>query len=368
MERVNPFLTLIQAGLWEKEVLLDDCKDVNFARLMQIAEEQSVVGLITAGLERVKNVTVPQVVVLQYVGATLQIEQRNRAMNEFLSILISHLRKKDIYALLVKGQGIAQCYEKPLWRSSGDIDLLLTEENYKKAQQELTPLASEIKNENKEILHHEMTIDSWIVELHGSLCSRLWRRVNNGIKETQDSVFFGGMVRSWTNDRTQIYLPRADEDVIFVFTHILQHFYHEGIGLRQICDWCRLLWTYRDTLDLKLLKSRINNMGIMSEWKAFGALAIGSLGMPIEAMPFYSPSEKWKRKAVRILSFIIETGNFGHNRDLSYYSHKSFFMRKAISLRRHSKDAFRYFMIFPVDSVKVWSRMVLEGIEKIIKG
>lgn len=362
------FLTLLRAGLWEKEAKFCDCKDLDFSKLMQIAEEQSVVGLITAGLERVKNTTIPQPVVLQFIGATLQIEQRNKEMNFFVARLVEHLRKADVYAILVKGQGIAQCYERPLWRACGDIDLLLTEENYKKAQHELTPLASEIKNENKEIFHHEMTIDSWIVELHGSLCSRLWKSVNNGIKDAQLSVFIEGRVRSWMNCKSQIFLPRADEDVIFVFTHILQHFYHEGIGLRQVCDWCRLIWTYRENLDLRLLETRIDRMGIMSEWKAFGALAIGSLGMPEESMPFYSSALKWRRKADRIMAFILETGNFGHNRDFSYYSQKSLIKRKAVSLFRHTKDAFKYFMVFPLDSVKVWSKMIVEGFEKIIKG
>lgn len=56
---------------------------------------------------------------LQWIGEVQVIEQRNKAMNQFVAELIEKLRKADIYALLVKGQGIAQCYEKPLWRCSG---------------------------------------------------------------------------------------------------------------------------------------------------------------------------------------------------------------------------------------------------------
>ena len=55
-----------------------------------------------------------------YIGQTLQIEQRNRAINEFVARLIGELRKADVYTLLVKEQGIAQCYERPLWRACGD--------------------------------------------------------------------------------------------------------------------------------------------------------------------------------------------------------------------------------------------------------
>ena len=78
------------------------------------------------------------------------------------------------------------------------------------------------------------------------------------------------------------------------------------------------LWTYRDDLDLSLLDDRLRRMGVMSEWKAFGAQAVEWLGMPVEAMPFYSSSALIRWKVRRILAFVFETGNIGHNRDVSY--------------------------------------------------
>ena len=102
------------------------------------------------------------------------------------------------------------------------------------------------------------------------------------------------------NGKTQVFLPGYDCDAIYVFTHILQHFYKGGIGLRQVCDWCRLLWTFKDKLNLELLESQIRKAGLMSEWKAFGVFAVEYLGMPKEAMPFYSDSPKWSIKAKRI--------------------------------------------------------------------
>lgn len=86
------------------------------------------------------DVKVPQEWVLQFVGETLQIEQQNKEMNSFLSRLTEKMRGADIYSLLVKGQGIAQCYERPFWRASGDVDLFLSEDNYQKAKELLLPL------------------------------------------------------------------------------------------------------------------------------------------------------------------------------------------------------------------------------------
>lgn len=130
----SAFLALLRAGLWEKEVQLLPYGEIDYSEVMRLAEEQSVIGLIAAGLEYVVDVKVPQIEFLTFIGRAVQLEQQNSAMNNFIGILIKSLRKVDIYALLVKGQGIAQCYERPLWRSCGDVDLFLDNDNYDKAK------------------------------------------------------------------------------------------------------------------------------------------------------------------------------------------------------------------------------------------
>lgn len=372
------FLALLQTGLWGgdqrsvQEFNVQEFKDVDWNYIYQLAQEQSVQGLVLQGIEelRVKNfeLCIPQELLLQWIGEVQQIEQRNKAMNEFVAWLIDLLRKDNIYALLVKGQGIAQCYEKPLWRACGDVDLLLSDENYRNAIQVLKPIASSIDEENSYSKHLALTIEGWSVELHGTLRSGLFGCVDCELDNIQNDVFYGGRVRSWMNGQTQIFLLNADEDVIYVFSHILEHFFKEGIGLRQICDWCRLLWMYKDSLNYGLLESRIRKMGVMTEWKAFASLAVNYLGMPIGAMPFYSGDKKWKRKAGRVMEFVLETGNFGHNRDYSYQKEYPYIIYKSISFWKHLKDGAFFFSIFPLDSIKVtWSRMIV-GFSVVLQG
>ena len=360
------FFELLRAGFWEKEVRLSPYQDIDFSEVYRIAEEQSVIGLVAAGLEHVSDVKVPQQWALQFAGQTIQLEQRNKAMNVFIANLIEKLRKEDIYTLLVKGQGIAQCYENPLWRACGDVDLLLNDSDYGKAKKQLIPMAQSIEEENEYNQHLALIIDQWPIELHGTLRNGLWRRIDKTLDEIQYAVFCDGYVRTWLNGNTQVNLLRADEDVFFVFTHILQHFFQEGIGLRQICDWCRLLWTYRIELDFDLLEKRLRKAGVMTEWKAFAALAVDYLGMPVESMPFYDSC--FKVKGERILEFVLETGNFGHNRDYSYQKKYPYVIMKVISLWKHIVDFGRYFVIFPADSIRVMCRKINVGFAFIAKG
>ena len=362
------FFELVRAGLWEKEARLSQFNKIDYAAIMQLAEEQSVVGLITAGLDKVVDVKVPQMEMLQFVGNTLLIEQQNKAMNDYVAWLIDYLRSNNLYAILVKGQGIAQCYERPLWRTSGDVDLLLNDENYEKAKKLLLPLALSVQQEFSSFKHQGMVMDGdFEVELHGTFHSRLSRRIDKTIDNVQNDIFKNGHVRSWTNGNTMAFLPAANCDVILVFTHILNHFFVGGIGMKQICDWCRLLWKYRQKIDQNLLKQRLEKGGIMTEWKAFSAFAVEYLGMPKEAMPLYSPDMKWKRKADKICSFIMEVGNFGHKKRRDY-SGMPYLLRKIKSAFNRFSGMLRHFSLFPKDSIVFFGGVLRSGLHAAVRG
>ena len=384
------FFELLKAGLWgEADANLNVnhnlFEGVDWEKIYQLAQEQSVLGLVLAGLEQYKNLNadldlnIPKVLLLQWIGEVQVIEKQNKDMNAFIAELIEKLRKEDIYAILVKGQGIAQCYEKSLWRSSGDVDLLLSNDNYEKAKTIILSMGVLTEPEEANKKHFAVQIGQWSVELHGTLLVGLSARVDRMLDNVQYDIFHRGKVRSWVNGQTQVFLPAATEDVVYVFAHILQHFYKGGIGLRQVCDWCRLLWTYRESLSCEYLDSKIREAGLMSEWKAFGAFAVEYLGMPVEAMPLLDGRCKkedgrseidvnLRKKADKICEFILEVGNFGHNRDNSYFQKHSYFVQKCISAGRRVKDLCRHATIFPLSSMRFFFGIMYNGIVSAVRG
>ena len=363
------FLALVRAGLWGKDAFLSQYERIDYNEVFRLAEEQTVVGLVAAGLDQIKDLKAPKEVVLQFVGRALQLEQQNIAMNQFVASVIEFLRKDDVYSLLVKGQGVAQCYERPFLRTSGDVDLYLSDSNYKKAKRILLPLASYVDEEDQSVKHLAMTIDSWAVELHGSLLSKwLPKNMNKMIDRAHYNIFYMGEVRSWNNSNTMVYLPSPQNDAIIIFTHILEHFFVGGIGLRQICDWCRLLWTYRKQIDWSLLECTLKEGGLLSEWNTFAALAVEYLGMPNEAMPLYSPSQRWSNKAKRAFSIVLKSGNLGHNKDVSYSKKYPYIFSKLISFWNHMKESATIFPIFPLDSSIVWLNLFWGRLGVLVKG
>ena len=338
---IEAFFALVRAGLFSvhgerfrvNESLF---KDVNWNEVYQLAQEQSVQGLVLAGLEH-SDTKPPKVLLLQWIGEVQVIEQRNKAMNAFIADLVAKMREADIYTLLVKGQGIAECYERPQWRVSGDIDFFLSDSNYEKAIVFLKSLYQNSKNGGQYSQEYAFYTEQWMIELHGTLRVGLSTRVDAAVDAVQRDVFYAGNVRSWYNGNTQVFLPAADEDAFLVFTHFVKHFYKEGgVTLRQMCDWCRLLYTYRESLNYGLLESRIKRAGLMSEWKAFGTLAVEYMGMPVEAMPFYSENKKWSKKAEKIVAFILKGGKW-----------------------QRFKDTFRVGSIFPLNTLRFLPGIIL---------
>ena len=365
---IEAFFALLRAGLWEREVLLAPYGNIDYDEIYRLAEQQSVVGLLAVGLEQVKEVKVPQTVALKFAGSALQLEQRNRQMNSFVAEIVQEMRKQGIYTLLVKGQAIAQRYERPLWRASGDVDFFLSEENYEKAKAYLLPKASSVEPEGKYGQHLGMSIAGYTVELHGNLKCGFSSRVDRVIDKVKYDTFNNGNVSSWTNERVQIFVPSKENEVFYVFAHYLGHFYKGGIGLRQICDWCRLLWTYKNSLNVKVLEDLLKDAGLMSEWKAFSAFANEFLGLDIEAIPFYSEGSLWRNKAARIKKFIMKVGNFGHNRDMSYFRTKPYLVRKTMSLGRRIGDLVNHFCIFPLDTLRFTPMILINGLRSAANG
>ena len=67
-------------------------------------------------------------------------------------------------------------------------------------------------------------------------------------------------------------------------------------------------------------------------------------------------------------SLILDYGNFGQGRDLSYYKTRPYLVRKAISFKYRFFDAIRNILIFPEDSLLAFSQTFRRGLLAASKG
>lgn len=334
--------------------------------VFRLATEQTVTGLITDGAAACPAEYVPGAVSLRLMSSLVAIEKRNAAVNALIAKIIPLFDKANVPTVLVKGQAVAQCYRKPEGRMPGDIDLIVRPEDYEAAKTVLTSIADSTDAESADKLHFGGMVGDIEVELHGTVHTSLGNKINDILDSAQAELFKPG--GSWTLEinGTAVRITSIDFDALFIFVHLLQHFYCGGLGLRQLCDWARVLHTHRAQIDLNLLESRLKQMGIMSEWQAFAAFLVRYLGLPEQEAPFYSSHAE--AKAAKLWKFMEEVGNFGKKRRRRDRSGDPYLIRKVESFFLNSKDFLRHAGIFPLDSVKFFWKYFTTGTRAALRG
>ena len=125
------FFALLRSGLWnevpDREAFVGK---VDWEALRALAFEQTVVPLVTDGINRLEPSCLPvQPERLDpFLGCMMTTGQRNTKLDAFIPKLFHAL--DGIPVVLIKGQSLAVDYPNPARRQPGDIDLLLQPSDY----------------------------------------------------------------------------------------------------------------------------------------------------------------------------------------------------------------------------------------------
>ena len=106
-------------------------------------------------------------------------------------------------------------------------------------------------------------------------------------------------------------------------------------------------------------------MGLKSEWNAFARFVIDYLGMPEECIPLFSNSKCYKRKSQKICKLVLETGNFGHNRDNSYRNKYPKAIIYIITFYRRLGEYIKLATIFPINAPKFFVSYTMNRFKSI---
>ena len=361
------FFALLRSGLWGTAPVLPDAavSAEDWKKVYRLGIEQTVIGLITEGAAACPAGFVPKAVSLKLMSSLVSTEKLNAVIDSNVVRFVTVLEENGVQPVLVKGQAVAQTYIHPSGRMPGDIDLIISPAQYEAAKSVITPIADSTGIEGGDKLHFGAMFGEVELELHGTVRTSLGRRINDVIDSAQAELHKEGGCRFWDCHGTQVRIPSIDFDALFIFTHLLQHFYCGGLGLRQLCDWARVLHTHCGSIDLALLESRLRKMGLLDEWKAFVLFLVRYLGLPEEEAPFCDA--RFSGKADKIWAYIERVGNFGKKRCRRDRSKDPYVIRKIGSLMLNSRDFIHHLSIFPLDSVKFFWQYFITGTQAVAR-
>lgn len=302
------FFALLRAGLWGKP---PDCScfpllEKEWHLLYLQARRQTVDGILYDALSLLPDKYFPpRPLLIKWTVGIDALERHNKRMNRVIGELNRWFKENGVEAWLLKGQGIAGCYEQPLHRSCGDIDwyfphprdyekiyFLLKEKGVRVERQAGFSLA--YSWDGIMVEHHKRLLD-----IHNPLARGFLKRI---IKEESVRPVV------WQEGETAVLLPSPVLSHLLVNTHILKHMLSFGIGLRQFCDSARLCYRYHEVEEGRLLDKIYRRIGISRWILQLNHLLIRELGMPGGCSPFPLPVSG---KTGWMLEEVWQGGNFG---------------------------------------------------------
>lgn len=305
------FWELLKAGLWEKQPAIDaKLSNEQWAEIMNHAKRQTLIGVLFDGMLCLPLELRPdEEMRMKWFWMVSMIEKSHHKLNRVLVEFTEKLQEKGIPTLLLKGQSFAVVYPKPLHRQCGDIDLFIGRKNYKKACQWVKGQNLIGHKHEADFHHQQLSFHGVVIELH-----RVAGEFASPFKHKRFASWSEQMLEHSTNtfipstEDKIIQIPELEYNVIYVFYHLLYHFFLGGIGLRQFCDWARLLHVYHDKINLDELMQNLKKYGLMEAWQVFGYLLVHQMGLPQKEFPFYKDTH---RKSMKVLEDVLEQGNFG---------------------------------------------------------
>ena len=228
------------------------------------------------------------------------------------------LKKENVRAAVLKGWSVAGYYRVPEIRKSGDIDIIVKEEDYSRAVEVFTekgfiPIEEQHSNHHLELKGP----DGVVVELHNTLAEHFDSdRVNECVRKYGQQLV--------TNTEEYEYngyiIPRGtpEYNALSLIVHMLQHYLRAGFGVKLLCDWTVFINNGIDEKQYLRFADMAADLGIYGFVDMINHVCGKYLGLNTDKIPLIFNNSNiydnsWDEESLEeFLADIMESGEFGH--------------------------------------------------------
>ena len=323
--------------------------NIDWEELYNFGNKQAILGVLFHGIKRLSasphRPTKGQI--LKWYSACSFIEQANRQTYKDANALTILFREKyGVCSCVLKGQTNALMYPDPYMRTSGDIDLWTDAKTL-----DIIRISRELDKNGEIGYHHiELSYFKTPVEVHffPSFMGNLWHeyKLRRYFEQCKNNQF--KHLTELPDGLGEIYTVTDDFNRIFQLSHLMHHFFFEGIGLRQMIDYYYLLLrgiTEDERLEtLRILK----DVGMYKFTAAVMYVMKEILGLPDKYL-LMKPNH---RIGKILVSEILMAGNFGFHDHRYSFAGKSVYSQYFIEIYRNLHFA----IDFPSETI--WGRPI----------
>lgn len=292
--------------------------DEDWECLFLFCQRQALIGVGFTAVEKLhrQGVACPKDLVRRWFLLTMQIEQRNKKMNDACKSVVAMFNDDGFDTCVLKGQGNLLNYPADLAmrRQSGDIDIWVAS---RKGGDNVGDVVTYAKKHGKQKKgpvcdHIDMYMpDDIEVEAHfriGHICSPL--------RYVRMLRWFDGKMSECMGNQISMgfSVPPASINIVYQMTHLFKHFFDEGLGLRQLMDYYFALCAWNKGKGSHMMSRE----EIASVLRRFGMLKFASSIMWVLQYVFAMPDDLCicqpnEKEGMFLLGEIMEGGNFGQH-------------------------------------------------------
>ena len=182
--------------------------------------------------------------------------------------------KQELKVLIVKGLVCRSLYPQPDNRQSNDEDLYVQKEEYEAVKDILLKNNLTVISESNDVTTFIDPVSGLSIELHTALFS-LESKAYGNYQRYFDQAFDECIVHSI--DGVSVYSLEYTQHLLFLILHFVKHFFHGGVGIRQVVDIVMYSEAYGDKVDWDRLYDILKDLNIYVLIVNLFALALDQL-------------------------------------------------------------------------------------------
>lgn len=331
------FIELLQVALGSRTELTRMPSDVEWKELFATAQKQAVAALILPVVDSMtaKGLRLPQQIVIEWIGISEQTVANNKVVNQRCLDISQLFTKAGFRTCILKGQGNGLFYDNPLVRAPGDIDIWVDAD-----RKSITNFVKErFPDAEESNLHIDYPVFNDVpVEVHYRPTMARSYKYDMRLQSFYDTWADECFANKVSLGGGSVCVPVPELNVVMQLSHVMNHFFEEGIGLRHVVDYFYLL---KNTgFDRPKMGNKIASLGMGKFNRAMMWVLHHELGLEEK----YLTAKPDKKRGVLLMNEIMVGGNLGR-----YDQRFKKLYKKSPLVYKIARNA-RFTFLFPMES------------------
>ncbi len=272
-----------------ESLLSADTLNEVWQEVLTAGAQQGIAAIMMDGLQRLieagklnKELQPPREVKMRWAAHTVQVERQHHHHETAISHLAGFYSTHGVRMMLLKGYGLSLLYPIPSHRPCGDIDIWL----YGDQQRADSLLRSERGVKVDEDHHHHTVFhfEGVMVENHYDFLNIHAHLSSRELEKELKALANSGHTTVKVAD-TEVHLPSADLNALFLLRHAGAHFAAGEIMLRHVTDWAVFLLRHHNDIDWQRLMRTVKQQNMHRFLHCLNGICIEHLGVPADIFP-----------------------------------------------------------------------------------